>query len=159
MSPIMGDIEKMFLQIRFKEEDRDSHSYLWRDLDPKATPKIYRMARVTFGVVSSPFLAIGTIQEHVKMCKETLPVASSEILRNPYVDDFASGGDNVQETLKLQQSATELMQNAAFNLTKWSSNSSELMDAIPERDRAPGRWSSRSTSNHKSIRIEVEYSN
>ena len=133
---IMGDIEKMFLQIRLKEEDRDSHRYLWRDLDPKATPKIYRMTRVTFGVVSSPFLAIGTIQEHVRRCKETFPVASSEILRNTYVDDFASGRDNVQETLKLQQSAAELMQKAAFNLTKWSSNSSELMDAIPERDRA-----------------------
>ena len=72
---IMGDIEKMFLQIRLKEEDRDSHRYLWRDLDPDATPKIYIMARVTFGVVCSPFLAIGTIQEHVKMCKETFPVA------------------------------------------------------------------------------------
>lgn len=133
---IMGDIEKMFLQIRLKEEDRDSHRYLWRDLDPKATPKIYRMTRVTFGVVSSPFLAIGTIQEHVKRCKETFPVASNEILRNTYVDDFASGRDNVQETLKLQRSTTELMQKAAFNLTKWSSNSSELMEAIPERDRA-----------------------
>ncbi|KAL9956140.1 hypothetical protein ACROYT_G037576 [Oculina patagonica] len=81
---IMGDIEKMFLQTRLKEEDRDSHRYLWRDLDPQATLKIYRMTRVTFGVVSSPFLAIGTIQEHVKSCKETFPVASSEILRNTY---------------------------------------------------------------------------
>ncbi|XP_078357270.1 uncharacterized protein LOC144642154 [Oculina patagonica] len=97
---IMGDIEKMFLQIRLKEEDRDSHRYLWRDLDPQATPKIYRMTRVTFGVVSRR--------------------------------------DNVQETLKLQQSATELMQKAAFSLTKWSSNSSELMKAMPERDRAAG---------------------
>ena len=101
-----------------KEEDRDSQRYQWRDLDPKATPKIYRMTRVTFGVVSSPFPAIGTIQEHVKMCKETFPVASSEILRNSYVDDFASGRDSVQETLGLQQSATELIQKAAFNLTK-----------------------------------------
>ena len=62
----------------------------------------------------------------MKRCKETFPVASSEILRNTYVDDFASGRDNVQETLKLQQGANELMQKAAFNLTKWSSNSSEL---------------------------------
>ena len=72
---IMGDIEKMILQILLKEEDRDSHRYLWRDLDPDATPKIYIMARVTFGVVCSPFLAIGTIQEHVKTCKVTFPVA------------------------------------------------------------------------------------
>ena len=79
----MGDIENMFLQIRLKEEDRVSHRYLWRDLDSKATSKICRMTRVTFGVVCSPFLAIGTIQEHVKMCKETFPVAWSEILRTP----------------------------------------------------------------------------
>ena len=42
----------------------------------------------------------------------------------------------MQETLKLQKSATELMQIAAFNLTKWSNNSSELLDAISEKDRA-----------------------
>ena len=49
------------MQARLKEEDRHSHQYLWRDLDPKAMPKIYRMTKVTFGVVCSPFLAIGTI--------------------------------------------------------------------------------------------------
>ena len=133
---IMGDIEKMFLQVRLKEEDRDSHRYLWRDLDAEATSKIYRMTRVTFGVISSPFLAICIIQEHVKRCEETFPEASHEILRNTYVDDFASGRDGVSEALKLQQSTSELMQQAGFNLTKWSSNSSELMQTIPEKDRA-----------------------
>ena len=87
---VMGDVEKMFLQIGLKEEDRDSHRFLWRDLDPDATPKIYRMTRVTFGVISSPFLAICTTQEHARRCKETFPEASYEILRNTYVDDFAS---------------------------------------------------------------------
>ena len=58
----MGDVEKMFLQIGLKDEDRDSHHLLWRDLDPDATPKIYQMTRVTFGVISSPFLAICTTQ-------------------------------------------------------------------------------------------------
>lgn len=60
---IIGDAEKIFLQVRLKEEDRDSHRYLWRNLDSEATSKIYRMTRVTFGVISSLFLAICNIQD------------------------------------------------------------------------------------------------
>ena len=99
----MGDVEKMFLQIGLKEEDRDSHRFLRRDLDPDATPKIYRMTRVTFGVISSPFLAICTTQEHERICKETFPEASYEIMRNTYVDDFVSGKDTVREVVRLQK--------------------------------------------------------
>ena len=69
---IMGDIDKMFLQICLREEDRNSHRFLWRDLDTEASPKIYRMTRVTFGIVCSPFLAICSTQEHARKCKETL---------------------------------------------------------------------------------------
>ncbi|XP_073231674.1 uncharacterized protein [Porites lutea] len=123
---VMGDVEKTFLQIGLKEEDRDSHRFLWRDLDP----------RVTFGVISSPFLAIFTTLEHARRCKETFPEASDEILRNTYVDDFASGKDTVREAVRLQQSSKQLMEQAAFNLTKWSSNSPGVMQAIPEKDRA-----------------------
>ena len=65
-------------------------------------------------------LAIRTIQEHVKRYKETFPEASHEILRKTYVDDFALGRDGVRDILK--QSTSELMQQAGFNLTKWSSN-------------------------------------
>ena len=54
----------------------------------------------------------------MKRCKETFPVASSEILRSTCVDHFSSGRDNVQEKLKVEQGATELMRKADFNLTK-----------------------------------------
>ncbi|CAB4022309.1 Hypothetical predicted protein, partial [Paramuricea clavata] len=100
---VTSDIEKMFLQISLREQDRDSHRYLWRYLDLEASPKVYRMTRVTFGVIASPFLAIY----------------------------------EVNEARELQQSAKELMAQAAFNLTKWSSNSRELLEVIPEEDRAP----------------------
>ena len=80
-------------------------------------------------------LAIRTIQEHVKRYKETFPEASHEILRKTYVDDFALGRDGVRDTLKVQQSTSELMQQAGFNLTKWSSNLPELMQTITENRR------------------------
>ena len=132
-----SDIEKMFLQISLREQDRDSHRYLWRDLDLEAAPKVYRMTRVTFGVIASPFLAICTTQEHVQRNKELYPEVCDEILKNTYVDDFAFCRDEVNEARELQQSAKELMAQAAFNLTKWSSNSRELLKVIPEEDRAP----------------------
>ena len=52
------------------------------------------------------------------------------------MDDFASGKDTVREAVRLQQSSKQLMEQAAFNLTKWSSNSPDVMPAILEKDRA-----------------------
>ena len=63
---LIADIEKMFLQVKLAPEDRDVHRYLWRDLQFNETPKVYRMQRLTFGVNSSPFLAISTVHSHVK---------------------------------------------------------------------------------------------
>ena len=54
-----------------------------------------------------------------------------------YVDDFAFCRDEVDEAIKLQKNYKELMGHAAFNLMKWSSNSPELLEAIPEYDRTP----------------------
>ena len=91
-------------------------------------------------------------------------MASDEILRNTYVDDFVSGKDDVYKALKLKQSSSQLMEQVAFTLTKWSGNTSEAMQAIPERDRAsnsliklendlPGMYPSRK------LWVKVEYEN
>lgn len=60
------------------------------------------MARVTFAVISSPFLPICTTHEHVRKCKAAFPEALDEILRNAYVDGFASGKDGVYVAIGLQ---------------------------------------------------------
>ena len=57
---MIADVEKMYLQIKLAPKDQDLHRYLWRDLKTKEAPKAYRMLRLTFGVNSSPFLAITT---------------------------------------------------------------------------------------------------
>lgn len=48
---------------------------------------------------------------------------------------ISTGRDGEHETLKLHQITTEFMKHATFNWTKWSSNSLELVQAIPEEDR------------------------
>lgn len=94
------------------------------------------MTRVKFSVISSPLLAIYTPHEHARKCKAACPEASDEILRNNYVDGLASGKDGVYEAIKLHRPSAEVMEQAAFNLMKWSSNSSVVMKAIPSKDRA-----------------------
>jgi hypothetical protein len=153
----------MFLQIGLPRKDQDVHHM-------KNLRSIYRMLRVTFGVSSSPFLAMATVQHHATEVKNLYPEASREVLQNMYVDDCLTGADEVldfcctmlvypeasREVLQnmyvdgcltgaddehrateLQQSLTEMMSCAAFNLTKWSSNSKDVLEHIEEKDRAP----------------------
>ena len=133
---MMADVEKMYLQIKLSPKDQDVHRYLWRDLKTDEAPKVYRMLRLTFGVNSSPFLAIATVNAHVNQYAETFPDAIREILNNTYVDDCLTGADTDNSTLKLQQEMSDIMMAAAFNLTKWASNSKLVMDGIDPDKRA-----------------------
>ena len=68
--PITANIETAFLQIAIAEEDRGSHRFLWYQEKPTANCKFllvqeYRMARVTFGATSSPYLLTATINHHL----------------------------------------------------------------------------------------------
>ena len=73
---MMADVEKMYLQIKLSPKDQDVHRYLWRDLKTDEAPKVYKMLRLTFGVNSSPFLAIATVNAHVNKYAETFPDAT-----------------------------------------------------------------------------------
>ena len=53
-----------------------------------------------------------------KQCSEEFPDASREVVSNTYVDDCLSGADDVEATVKLQQSLDKMMERGGFNLTK-----------------------------------------
>lgn len=55
---ITADIEKMYRQVLIHEEDRRYQRILWRE---DGRIKTYQLNTLTFGVSSSPFLAIRTI--------------------------------------------------------------------------------------------------
>lgn len=82
------------------------------------------------GVNYSPFLAVATVQSHAKKCSEEFPDASREVLSNMYVDDCLSGADDIEATVKLQQFLDKMMERGGFNLTKWVSNSREVLSPL-----------------------------
>ena len=54
---LTGDISKMFREVQLAEQDRHLHRFLWR-AQPSDEICDYQMNRVTFGVASSPHLAV-----------------------------------------------------------------------------------------------------
>ena len=52
------DIEKAFLQVRIKEQERDALRFHWRALGSDAVD-VYRFKRALFGLTCSPFLLGG----------------------------------------------------------------------------------------------------
>ena len=99
----MADVQKMFLQIKLDKEDQDVHRYLWCDMKADVTLTIFKMTRLTFGINSSPFLAIGTAPSHVKESKESFPKASKAVENDMYVDDVLTGAENESNVLTFKK--------------------------------------------------------
>ena len=68
----------MFLQIKLKRQDQNTHRFSWRDLQTNCKPDVYCMTRVTLGDTPSPFLSIATIQKHAKEHENKYPKAAEE---------------------------------------------------------------------------------
>ena len=63
-----GDIEKAFLQIRVKQQERDAFRFDWKSEEHSDTD-VYRFTRALFG--SSPFL-LGEGKQHLGTCEGKL---------------------------------------------------------------------------------------
>ena len=107
---------------------------LWRD---KNTNKIcvYALSTVTYGTTSAPYLAIRVLQQLASDERERFPEASRVLRSDTCVDDVISGADDLNQSLKLQQELCSLSKSGGFRLRKWNTNSTKLLQHIPEDDR------------------------
>ena len=122
---LTADIQKAFLQIRVRKQDQDVHRFLW---DDHGVIKIMRFDRVPFGNKASPFLLNATIKFHLS--KFPLTPAVEELQDNLYVDDLISGADSDADGCALMCEASQVMDEANMNLTKWGSSSKAVTDMI-----------------------------
>lgn len=135
---IMADIEAMFSQVKVPKEDCDYMRFFWwPGGDLSKQPVMYRMVVHLFGAVSSPACSNVALHQTVKDNKEQFSEeTTATLLRNFYVDDCLKSVTTVQAAMQRVQDLMELCQKGGFRLTKWISNSREVLASVPEDDRA-----------------------
>ena len=122
---VSGDIRQAFLQIRVRKSERDALRFYWWSHEENEV-ETYRFTRVLFGLTPSPFLLNAVLEAHLDSWQKRCPDVVAELRKSLYVDDFLSGGQTTDQAQRTKQKATEILQDATFQLHKWNSNVQEL---------------------------------
>ena len=130
---IIADIEKAFLSVGIKDEDRDALRFLWvTNPDDMENPQIRRMrfTRVSYGVICSMAQLDGVIFHHLQKCEERYEDTVNRIRESLYIDDVPAGADNDDDGRVFYKEAKEVFLEAGMNLRKWKTNSDLLQREI-----------------------------
>ena len=135
---LMADVEAMFHQIRVKPGDCSALRFLWwPDGDLDSEPEEHMMTVHLFGGVSSPSCANFALRKTAEDNKALFdPQIIHTVKRNFYVDDCLKSVNSDHDAINLVKDLTELLKTGGFRLTKWLSNSRQVMESIPESERA-----------------------
>ncbi|CAG9133395.1 unnamed protein product [Plutella xylostella] len=78
------------------------------------------------------YIANRTILELAEQERESLPRAAAVLRTDVYVDDIITGTDSESDALSLQQELITLMKSGGYELRKWISNSSAILQGLPD---------------------------
>ncbi|XP_043214441.1 uncharacterized protein LOC122377914 [Amphibalanus amphitrite] len=132
-----GDIESMFLQVMVPESDRNYLSFLWwPEGDTSSTPRVFRMTRHLFGATSSPSCANYALHRTAEdFGTGYTPEVKKTLQRSFYVDDVCQSTTSEASAAKMAQDLKQLCSMGGFRLTKFNSNSTEVLRALSEDDK------------------------
>nr|XP_039247913.1 uncharacterized protein LOC120325816 [Styela clava] len=139
LTAFVCDIKEMFHRIKVSPDDTDAQRFLWwKDHNLDSVPIDFKMLSHNFGNTSSPFVA--TFALH-KVATDNLSNADEmtvrTVMRNFYVDDGLKSVDDPSDAVRLIKQLTELLATGGFHLTKFMSNDINVLQSVPESDRAP----------------------
>ena len=129
---VTGDIHKMFREIALDKRDWDMHRFLAKDPDTNRLHNC-RMKRLTFGIASSPFLATRVLHQMADDYQDKYPEAAAMVKKSFYVDDCLTGANTPEEALQKLQDLCSLVAEGQMVLRKWRSNSTQVLQQIPEK--------------------------
>ena len=103
------------------------------------SPKVVRnrLARVIFGVTSSPFLLNQTIRKHVQSYEFDIDFVNT-VLNSFCVDAFMGGENDFEKALDLHKKVKKIFLEGLFHLRKWRTNHPKLRKLICGREQSLG---------------------
>ena len=133
---VITDITQAFLQLVVHPNDRDLTRFFWYHLtdngtsEPITTRKraIYRFKRLPFGLTCSPFLLSATLRELATTRQSQFPTAAPLIDKSTFMDDFIAGAEDDNSIVTIYYELTSLLKQLRFHLSKWATNSSQLIE-------------------------------
>ncbi|KAJ0169283.1 hypothetical protein K1T71_015167 [Dendrolimus kikuchii] len=130
-----ADIKQMYLQISVINEHKKYQKILFR-FNTDEPIREFQFNRVAFALKSSPYLAMCTVRQLCMDEKDRFPRAASVASQELYMDDLATSIPSLEEAKVLSNELIALFKAGKFELTKWASNSSELINCLPQSYRA-----------------------
>ena len=132
---LVADIEGMFNQVKVPPEDADALRFLWWKDSNLERPSEFQMTSYIFGAIDSPSCAIFCLKRAAEDNKGNFSEdAVNAVNEDLYVDDFIKSVKTVEEARSLANEVTSLLAEAGFRLTKWMSNSRDVLSVIPEEE-------------------------
>ena len=133
---IVADIEKAFLQIGLQPNQRDVTRFLWlKDSDQSRVEsgniQDHRFCRVPFGLISSPFLLVATIESHLESYESEV---ATKLKNDIYVDNVITGADYVESAIQVYREAKSIFKEASMNIREWISSNAEVNKVIDSID-------------------------
>ena len=133
------DIEQMFHQFFVHKEHRDYLRFLWWKNEQMTEPMMYRMCVHLFGPTSSPGCANFGLKQIATDNESTFGKNVADFLRKDfYVDDGLKSVSSVTEAVDMIKRSQAIRKSGGLQFHKISSNSMEVLSAIPAEDRTKG---------------------
>lgn len=104
---------------------------VWRE-QPTDDIKTYELVTLTYGTASASFLATKVIQQLADLEEDQFPKGAMITRRDFYVDDLITRANSKEKALIIRNEITALLQKGNFTLRKWTSNSQDLLEDMPE---------------------------
>ena len=127
---LTGNVQKMYREIMLAPDDQNYHRFLWR-AQVEDQVEEFCMNRVTFGVTSSPYVAVQTLQQAAVDFGKGFPETVDHINKSFYVDDLLAGSDTVEGAITLQRELSSILSRAGFTLRKFRSSEPKVIMEIP----------------------------